>query len=69
MTADAPAEKAGVQQGDIVVAIDGESVDSSTALVAQIRERKAGEKATLTIIRDGKRQDVSVTLAARPSTN
>jgi len=69
LTADAPAEKAGVQQGDIVVAIDGESVDSSTALVAQIRERKAGEKVTLTIIRDGKRQDVSVTLAARPSTN
>ena len=50
------------------MAIDGESVDSSTALVAQIRERKAGEKVTLTIIRDGKRQDVSVTLAARPST-
>ena len=68
LTADAPAAKAGIEQGDIVVAIDGESVDSSTALVAQIRERKAGEKVTLTIIRDGKRQDVSVTLAARPST-
>ncbi|HEX6056439.1 MAG TPA: trypsin-like peptidase domain-containing protein [Intrasporangium sp.] len=65
----APAQQAGIKQGDIVVAIDGESVDSSTALVAQIRERKAGEKVTLTIIRDGKRQDVSVTLAARPSTN
>ena len=65
----APAQQAGIKQGDIVVAIDGESVDSSTALVAQIRERKAGEKVTLTVIRDGKRQDVSVTLAARPSSS
>ncbi|HKX69492.1 MAG TPA: trypsin-like peptidase domain-containing protein [Intrasporangium sp.] len=68
LTDGAPAQEAGIEQGDIVVAIDGESVDSSTALVAQIRERKAGEKVTLTVIRDGKRQDVSVTLAARPST-
>ncbi|WP_353510686.1 trypsin-like peptidase domain-containing protein [Intrasporangium sp.] len=69
VTNSAPAQAAGIKQGDIVVAIDGESVDSSTALVAQIRERKAGEKVTLTIIRDGKRQDVSVTLAARPSSS
>lgn len=43
-------------------------MDSSTALVAQIRERTAGEKVTLTLIRDGKRQDVPVTLAAKPTT-
>ena len=69
VTDSAPAQTAGIKQGDIVVGIDGAPVDSSTALVAQIRERKAGEKVTLTVIRDGKRQDVSVTLAARPSSN
>jgi putative serine protease PepD len=68
LTDGAPAEQAGVRRGDVVVAIDGETVDSSTALVAQIRERTAGETATLTIIRDGQRQDVPVTLVAKPST-
>ncbi|GAA6524944.1 trypsin-like peptidase domain-containing protein [Intrasporangium sp. DVR] len=67
LTAGAPAEQAGLRKGDVVVAIDGEAVDSSTALVAQIRERTAGEKVTLTVIRDGQRQDVAVTLAARPA--
>ncbi|MDV3220732.1 S1C family serine protease [Intrasporangium sp.] len=68
LTDGAPAEQAGIRAGDVVIAIDGDPVDSSTALVAQIRERTAGEKVTLTIIRDGSRQDVPVTLAARPTT-
>ena len=67
LTDGAPARDAGIRKGDVVVALDGQTVDSSTALVAQIRERTAGEKVTLTIIRDGKRQDVSVTLAAKPT--
>lgn len=68
VTDGAPAAQAGLRAGDVVIAIDGDPVDSSTALVAQIRERTAGEKVTLTIIRDGQRQDVPVTLAARPTT-
>ena len=44
------------------------AIDSATALVAQIREMTAGDKATLTVIRGGARQDVSVTLAVKPST-
>jgi len=64
-----PAAKAGLKTGDVVIAINGSQVDSSTSLVAQIRERSAGDKVTLTIIRDGKRQDVPVTLATKPSTS
>jgi putative serine protease PepD len=63
-----PAASAGLQVGDAVVAIDGERIDSSLALVAAIREHKVGDKITLTIVRDGQRSDVAVTLAARPST-
>jgi putative serine protease PepD len=69
VTSGTPAAEAGIDSGDVVVAIDGEPVDSSTALIAQIRERTAGDKVTLTVIRDGKRQDVPVTLAAKPATN
>jgi putative serine protease PepD len=63
-----PAASAGLQVGDAVVAIDGERIDSSLALVAAIREHKVGDKITLTIVRNGQRSDVAVTLAARPST-
>jgi len=62
-----PAANAGLQNGDVVIAVDGQRVDSATALVAQIREMKAGDKTTLTIIRDGARKDVSVTLAVKPA--
>ena len=64
-----PAANAGIQQGDVVIAIDGQRIDSATALVAQIREMTAGDKATLTVIRNGSSQDIPVTLAVRPSTS
>ncbi len=63
-----PASQAGIKNGDVIIAVDGQPVDSSTALVGQIREMTAGDKAKLTIIRDGSRQDVQVTLAVKPAT-
>lgn len=64
-----PAANAGLKTGDVIIAVDGQRVDSATALVAQIREMKAGDKTTLTIIRGGSRQDVSVTLAVKPDSS
>jgi putative serine protease PepD len=64
-----PAANAGLKNGDVIIAVDGQRIDSATALVAQIREMTAGDKATLTIVRGGARQDVSVTLAVKPSTS
>ncbi|EWT00707.1 hypothetical protein N865_21410 [Intrasporangium oryzae NRRL B-24470] len=63
-----PAAKAGIKQGDVIIAVNGQPVDSATALVAQIREMTAGDKTTLTIIRSGARQNVDVTLAVKPDT-
>lgn len=62
-----PAANAGLKSGDVIIAVSGQRIDSATALVAQIREMTVGDKATLTIIRGGARQDVSVTLAAKPA--
>ncbi|MBU5435279.1 S1C family serine protease [Pseudoflavonifractor sp. MSJ-37] len=56
------ADKAGIQQGDIICAIDGTDVDSTTALKDAVRQKKAGDTVTLTIYRDGEKKDVSVTL-------
>ena len=68
MVTGTPADKAGLHKGDAIIAVDGESVDSGLSLVAQVRERGVGGKVKLTIVRDGKRQDIQVTLASKPST-
>jgi putative serine protease PepD len=67
VSANTPAASAGLKNGDVIIAVDGQRIDSATALVARIREMTVGDKASLTIIRDGARQDVSVTLAAKPA--
>ncbi len=68
VTAGSPAADAGLRAGDAVIDIDDEIVDSWESLVAQVRERAVGSATTLTIVRDGKRSDVTVTLAERPTT-
>lgn len=62
-----PAAKAGLKKGDTIVAIDGESVDSSLALVGQVHERSVGQKTAFTIVRDGKRQMIDIVLGANPN--
>ncbi len=66
VSANTPAAAAGLKTDDVIVAIDGQSVESSTALIGHIREQTVGGKVTLTVIRDGKSMQVAVTLAARP---
>ncbi|MFP5347965.1 MAG: S1C family serine protease [Actinomycetes bacterium] len=60
-----PAEQAGLQREDAVIAVDGESVNGAESLTAQIRERAPGTKVTLTIARNGATQKVDVTLGTR----
>lgn len=60
-----PAAEAGLRTGDVVVAIDGEPVSGLTALIGQVRERAGGQQASLTVVRDGERQEVAVTFATR----
>ena len=61
-----PAEKAGLKAGDIVLAIEGTTVDSEHPLDAQLTSYAPGQSVKLTILRDGKQLDVSVTLGTRP---
>ena len=61
-----PAAQAGLQAQDAVIAIDGKPIDSSEALVANIHEHKVGDTVTMTVIRGSQKQDIKVTLAARP---
>jgi putative serine protease PepD len=62
-----PADKAGLQANDAIIAVDGNSIDGSLSLVAQVRERSVGDKVTITVLRDGKSKDIDVTLTAKPA--
>jgi putative serine protease PepD len=64
-----PAAEAGLRSGDVVVAVNGDRVDSSLSLVAQIRERTVGDKVTLTVLRGGKELGLTATLTAKSSTS
>ncbi|MFD7308056.1 trypsin-like peptidase domain-containing protein [Promicromonospora sp. NPDC059942] len=69
VVADSPAGKAGIQQGDVIVAIDGDAVNGPESLTAFVREKAAGDKSVLTIVRDGKTEEVTVTLAVKEETD
>ncbi|WP_250884312.1 DegQ family serine endoprotease [Glaciecola sp. XM2] len=58
------ANKAGIQSGDIITAINGNELNSFNELRAKIASLGAGAKVTLTIIRNGERQDINVVLDA-----
>ncbi len=61
-----PASDAGVRAGDLVVAVDGTTIDGATGLIAAIRDLQPGDATTITIVRDGERLDLTVTLTDRP---
>jgi len=60
-----PAAKAGLKKGDVVIAVDGDTVDSSLSLVASIRERSVGDTVGLTVLRGGSKVTVTTTLVAK----
>ncbi|HPT48894.1 MAG TPA: trypsin-like peptidase domain-containing protein [Accumulibacter sp.] len=52
----------GVAVGDVIIAVDGKTVDSVGKLLARLDDRRVGETVTLKILRDGRQIDVTVTL-------
>ncbi len=60
-----PAEDAKLQKGDVIVGIDGNPVSGAESLTAFVRAKASGATAKLTLVRDGKSLDVTVTLATR----
>jgi putative serine protease PepD len=63
---DTPASDAGVEEGDLVVAVDGAATDGAVGLIAAIRDLQPGDSTTITVVRDGERIDLDVTLTDRP---
>lgn len=65
VTPGSAADEAGFQQGDIVLAVDGEPVDTNEALGAIIRGKEPGDVISVTRRRNGEDGDVDVTLQRR----
>jgi len=59
---DTPAEDAGLEKGDIVIALEGQKVTDGIALIVSIRSHQPGETLTFTVVRDGDEKDIDVTL-------
>jgi S1-C subfamily serine protease len=83
VTQGGPAEKAGLRAGnfqgqldgqpivlggDIIQAIDGRAVKTADDLGTIVSGKKPGDEITVTVLRDGKKKDVKVTLGDRPNT-
>ena len=62
---DSPAEDAGLKSGDVIVAVNGHKITSTGQLRSQIGMIAVGEKATLTIMRDGDEKRIKVKVGKR----
>jgi serine protease Do len=59
----APADKAGVEAGDIIVKFEGKAVEKSSDLPRMVGSTKPGTRSALTVFRRGSYKDLSVTIA------
>ena len=57
-----PASKAGMKDGDIIVAVDSKPIDDAATLLRAIADKTPGSKTVITVWRDGKTTDLTVTL-------
>jgi putative serine protease PepD len=64
VTSGGAADKAGLQAGDVVTAVDGKAIASGDALVAAVRSHRPGDQVTITITRNGKPQSIKATLGS-----
>ncbi|MFO0521457.1 MAG: Do family serine endopeptidase, partial [bacterium] len=63
---DMPAARAGLEPGDVILAVDGEPVDDSAVLSRLIAARKPGERVKLALQRAGEKRQIEVSLAEAP---
>jgi S1-C subfamily serine protease len=63
-----PAEKAGLQQGDIIQEVNGQSVQTAKDLQNQVRHAPMGSVFKLVVLRDKKRRTMSLKSVAMPMT-
>ena len=66
ISAGSAAEAAGLQEEDVITAVDGEEVLTAPQLQEKIARRRPGERVTISILRHSKAQNIAVTLKGVP---
>jgi serine protease Do len=69
VTANGPAQKAGVHPGDVITRIDGQKIESGNDVVDYVSSKSVGDRVALAYVRDGKPGTAQVTLAELPADN
>ncbi len=59
------AARGGIAEGDVIVAFDDEPIATVEDLFGQLRRRRPGEDVVVTVVRDGDRRELDVTLGGR----
>ncbi len=67
--AGSPAEKAGMEAGDVILKVDGKVIEKSSDLPRSIGGIKPGSRANVTVWRRGANRDLSITIAEMPDEN
>ncbi|MFA4892856.1 trypsin-like peptidase domain-containing protein [Brevundimonas sp.] len=67
ITPGAPADRAGVREGDLLVGVDGKPVSNGTEATRAVSGSRPGESIELNVIRDGRRRSINVRTGTRPS--
>jgi putative serine protease PepD len=62
-----PADRAGLQRGDVITKLDGKTIESGDDLSGVIDGKNPGDELTVTYVRGGSTHTVTVTLGTRPS--
>ena len=61
-----PAEKAGLQRGDVLTSLDAVKTLTEASLQKALAPRSPGDAVAVTLLRDGQKKDLKVTLASKP---
>ena len=67
VTPGGPAERGGLQQGDVVLTLNGQKVTDSNDLTRRVGQARPGDNLRLEVVRDGRRQTINVRSGTRPS--
>jgi S1-C subfamily serine protease len=65
--AGSPAAQAGLQPRDVIIEVDGQPLQTESSLAEAINSHQVGDTVTLTVIRAGQQQRLSVRLAEMPA--
>lgn len=63
------ADKAGMKEGDVIVAIDGTDVKSGSSVQVKVNSFHPGDKAKVKVVRDGKEKELEVTFQGSSTEN